>query len=359
MQEKVKGIVLYIGGFELPDKNAAAQRVIGNACALKELGYEVIFLNKTTCKNTQIDDTVKFKYINSYKKTFSYLFSAKEVCRIIAKYKITHVIAYNYPAVALRGIIKYCKKNNVKSYADVTEWYEIKGNFIKKALKKYDVDLRMKKLHKQMDGVIAISEYLYQYYYRDVRTVKVPPLVNIDDEKWTSQERENKAVVFSYVGSPSARKERLDLVVEAIEKISEKNNVKLIVVGLTKEEFEQMYSTVVDSQSIIFKGKIAHNEAVKVVKQSNWSIIIREKFLFVQAGFPTKVVESISCGTPVLANKFSNIDDYLNDKNSILFDDEEKLEDVIEIACKNNVQVDNTIFHYSRYLNEFIELMND
>ena len=36
--------VLYIGGFELPDKNAAAHRVISNAFLLRELGYEVSFI---------------------------------------------------------------------------------------------------------------------------------------------------------------------------------------------------------------------------------------------------------------------------------------------------------------------------
>ena len=38
--------ILYIGGFELPDKNAAAQRVVGNSYILKNLGYEIIFLKK-------------------------------------------------------------------------------------------------------------------------------------------------------------------------------------------------------------------------------------------------------------------------------------------------------------------------
>ena len=36
--------VLYIGGFELPDKNAAAQRVITNAMLLREIGFEVSFI---------------------------------------------------------------------------------------------------------------------------------------------------------------------------------------------------------------------------------------------------------------------------------------------------------------------------
>lgn len=350
-----KGTVLYIGGFELPDKNAAAQRVVGNAYALEQLGYDVLFLNK----NTKIDD-FKFKCIDSCKRRFTYLFSAKEPIKIIKENKITHVIAYNYPAIALKKIIKYCKKNNVKCYADATEWYEAKGNIIKKALKKYDVDLRMKKLHKRMDGVIAISEYLYNYYHKDVKTVKIPPLVNVKDEKWKKIEKYDKEkIVFSYVGSPSARKERLDLVVKEIENISKKRNVLLLIVGITKTQFEQMYLTKVNSKAIIFKGRISHKEAVKIVKQSNWSIIMRENYLFVKAGFPTKVVESISCGTPVLANKFSNIEDYLNESNSILFDCYESLLNAIERACEKNLQIDNTIFYYTKYLDKFTELFDN
>ena len=38
-----KGSIIYIGGFELPDKNAAAHRVLNNAKIIRELGYEVFF----------------------------------------------------------------------------------------------------------------------------------------------------------------------------------------------------------------------------------------------------------------------------------------------------------------------------
>ena len=36
--------IVYIGGFELPDKNAAAQRVISNAKIFRKLGYHVIYV---------------------------------------------------------------------------------------------------------------------------------------------------------------------------------------------------------------------------------------------------------------------------------------------------------------------------
>jgi hypothetical protein len=36
--------ILYIGGFELPDRNAAAQRVIANAKILSALGFKVVLI---------------------------------------------------------------------------------------------------------------------------------------------------------------------------------------------------------------------------------------------------------------------------------------------------------------------------
>ena len=54
--------ILYIGGFELPDKNAAAQRVVANAKALKKIGYEVLFLGVT--KN---EKKVGYQFFENFK----------------------------------------------------------------------------------------------------------------------------------------------------------------------------------------------------------------------------------------------------------------------------------------------------
>ena len=43
---KTNNSVLYIGGFDLPDKNAAAHRVLNNGKVLRELGYEVVFVTR-------------------------------------------------------------------------------------------------------------------------------------------------------------------------------------------------------------------------------------------------------------------------------------------------------------------------
>lgn len=132
------------------------------------------------------------------------------------------------------------------------------------------------------------------------------------------QKHDERNVRFTYAGSPSAQKERLDIVIDAIEGISQDFNVVLRVVGITKEQYEKMYKRVYIGKRTEFLGRASHIKAIQEVKAADWSIIIRDNNKVVKAGFPTKVVESISCGTPVIANDFSNILDYLNDKNSII-----------------------------------------
>ena len=61
--------VLYIGGFELPDRNAAAQRVFGIANALRKLGYNVVFLNALkSCENKQEEKRALENLANEYAK---------------------------------------------------------------------------------------------------------------------------------------------------------------------------------------------------------------------------------------------------------------------------------------------------
>ncbi len=56
-----KKTIIYVGGFELPDKNAAAQRVLANAKIFRDLGYNVVLVGidkslsqDTLIKNTQV-----------------------------------------------------------------------------------------------------------------------------------------------------------------------------------------------------------------------------------------------------------------------------------------------------------------
>lgn len=362
-----KATILYVGGFQLPDKNAAALRVVANAKALRDLGFNVVFLNALTDINDQETNNIKvIKYYGftcyEYKREpqRDYLLSCKRIVSAIKKSNANIVIAYNHPAVALNKLRKYCQKNSIKCYADVTEWYiPPKGNPLFFLIKGFDSEFRMRYIHKRMDGVIAISEYLYQYYRRKVKIVKIPPLVDISDEKWSCKEKiSHHGVHLIYAGSPSRQKEKLDMIVNTVEEVRGDNDIYLDVVGVTEDQYNKTYGVRYSGTRTKFWGRVSNEEVIRMTIGGDWTVVLRDRNKVVQAGFPTKVSESISCGTPVIANRFSNIDEYLDDCNSILLDSPNSFRDTCrELKQKKNIKRD--IFDYRLYLSEFQKLLSE
>ena len=356
--------VLYIGGFQLPDKNAAAQRVLGIAKGIRNEGLDVRFINSLKVCTDSAQNKEYFGFsVFEYKRenNIDYLIGARTAISLIKKEKPIAVIAYNYPAIALNRIRKYCKKNNIKCMADVTEWPEAGGGVMHRIIKRMDTAFRMKYVHKRVDSIIAISRFLLDYYKPYVPVVLIPPTVDITDEKWmTKSKKTTGQKSFVYAGSPSALKERLDIIVDAINKLSTSSPIILHIVGITKEEFIKMYLWDKEiPETVIFWGRVSHREAIRVVKDSTCSIILRDNNSVVKAGFPTKLVESISCGTPVIINKFSNICDYLCDDNSIVIENYSDIQKAIKIATEKEFDVDHTIFDYRNFCCQFRALFGD
>lgn len=328
-----KGTIIYIGGFELPDKNAAAHRVLSNAKVLRKIGYNVVFIdvNKDIPFNKAIIDFSKsihgfecwsIPYPKVNKQWIHYLCNIDYFIKVTKKYNdIKAVICYNYQSVAFIKIKKYCKRNNIKIIADCTEWYSTKGaSFVFKIIKGLDSFLRMRIIQKRLDGAIVISDYLKKYYRKCENILYVPPLVDLSEEKWKeSYERNDEDIIkLVYAGSPGRDKDKLNLLIESLSKISGDFNYILNVVGITKQQYLMDHKEHKDilydlNNKIKFLGRLSHRESLKQVKISDFSVLIRENTRMVKAGFPTKFVESISCGVPVISTKVSDLENYIID----------------------------------------------
>ena len=69
----------------------------------------------------------------------------------------------------------------------------------------------------------------------------------------------------------------------------------------------------------MFHGKVSNLEARNKISKADFSILFRNVNKMTSAGFPTKVSESISCGTPVITNSTSDLEHYIiNGKNGFL-----------------------------------------
>ena len=368
MPEKIKAI--YIGGFELPDKNAAAHRVLCNAKIIRDIGGDVVFVgvnrdpdykyNYTDCRQVNGFKAYAIPYPSNKKQWINYLTSEKPFLDIIKDERINTVIFYNFPAVAMRKISNYCNQNGIKCIADVTEWYSAKKRGISYfVFKGLDTSLRMRLFHKKMDAMIVISSYLERYYRNCNNVILIPPLVDLTDNKWkrTIKENSGECLKLIYAGSP-VNKDRVDILIKALKLIERPCSVE--IVGITKEQYIKHFPEdklfIENNKNIYFRGRVSHIETIEHIKNSDYACYFREKDRMTNAGFSTKFVESISCGTPVITNNTSDVLNYAkNHSNAIIVDsiDTTVISKAIESANKS-MFVDRTLFDYRNYYMPFI-----
>lgn len=375
----VKGTIMYVGGFELPDKNAAAHRVLGNAKALKKNGYNIIFVDlskdtkESVCRNFDSYKIYSKKYPKTYFQWFKHLNSINLEKKILNSYKdIKIVICYNTPSIILFRLIILCRSKNIKIVSDVTEWYESK-----RLIKKIDTFLRMTYLNKRVDGVICISSYLHGYYHEFVESIIVPPLIDYEDKKWSREHQinKNKHVQLIYSGQPGVHKDNLNKVIETLFNVKDSVVINFSIIGISKERYLKQYPLqamiIKDlNDRIDFIGRLDHKKSLRLIKQSDFHIFIRQINRVNNAGFPTKFVESMACGTPVITTNISDLHEYLIEgKNGFFveYDSNDKLEELLNKIDTLNEDELNRMksyclkmkdFDYNKYIGVFNVFIN-
>ena len=348
----MKKQVLYIGGFEMPDGNAAAQRVLSIA---KTIGgcYDVEFLGLTHSDNVE-GEADGFRYRNlSYpaaiKEWLVHLCGNREL-KWLKKQHPDIVIAYNFPAIGLWRITRYCKKKGIKLVGDITEWYHPHN-----ILKWIDTTWRMKMLNKKMDGLIVISNYLRKYYQQQ-NCFQMPPTVDVDDAMWKGGEKSDNSdkITLMYAGSPGrGDKDRLEGLIAVI---GQYGNLQLYIVGVTKEQYLEKFPEVSVPDNVMFWGRQPHSKTVEMLCMSDFSVFFRQPSRVNNAGFPTKLAEAQTAGVLVISNHFSDLDEQVeNGKNGFLAKDitEEEIEAVLSRVSQLSRKEIDEMHRYTKSLNRF------
>ena len=367
----IQKTIICIGGFKMPDKNAAAHRVLNDAKALKEYGYNTVFIDIDKNADANILNTLN---VYSEFDTYSISNTRKRAVNIddfkkiydVYKNNVVGVIAYNYPSLALLKLSRFCKKNNIFIAGDVTEWYEASGkNLLFRIIKKIDIDMRMKVIHPRLDGIIAISNYLSEYYSKDTEVVRIPPLTDNSSEKCEKDNdlRSDNTLRIVYAGSPGYTKDKLNRIIEGIYKCNYKK-ILFIIIGITEKQFLEYYPEEKEilkklGNNIIFKGRVSHDEVIENLNSSDYTLFYREETRLTKAGFPTKFSESISCGIPVITNGSSDLSEYITgDRNGFLLSTEKFVEDLPELLDEltegkiDKPTVDKDLFDYHNYVSK-------
>lgn len=360
-----KRTILYIGGFELPDKNAAAQRVFSVAKIFQELNFNVVFLgvDKSLKSDSNIENTKNvyfgfeswsIPYPKNKKEWFKYISSIDELKYLIEEYyknDLYAIICYNHPFITQFKIRQLCKKNNAYYIPDATEWYSAKGkSFLFGIIKWLDTALRMRFIHTKSDGIITTSKFLTEYYTKKIQNVlELPSMFDskqLDILEPLNQSKLDDTIYLMYAGSAYDEnnpvkakkniKDRLDKVIILLNEMH-KLKYKFIfnIFGLEEENyllaFPEHKALLQNMQKeVIFNGKKKHNEIISYIKFSDFTIFLRDIDRVTLAGFPTKFSESLCCNTPVITNKISNIEGYLNDEQNGFYIDLNNQEEQIK-----------------------------
>ena len=348
----MKRTIIYVGAFKLPSGNTAAQRVRGNTKIFRDLGYRVILVGAESLptsrlvvrKGSYARDGFHSLCINLGGGRFSKLtrrLSAGIITRIIRmRFGEKAVVCYNHASLSQGQIQLYCKWHGIPFSPDATEWYGADGgSALRDGAKWADTTLRMRVLNPLSDAIITTSPFLARFYGRPSRPLlQLPTLYDRSEmgEPLAARTPGAEPIHLVYAGNPfnlGARKphpekmkERLDKILDLLALVnSDETRFTLDIYGLTRQQYLQAlpsYAPLVEESAWLrFNGSVSLGEVIRVVKQADFTIFLRDRHRVNMAGFPSKFAESITCGTPSITNLMENIAPFAIDrKNCILIE---------------------------------------
>jgi len=323
--------VVYLGPFSFPNGGAAARRILGVSKSLilsgKKVtiasgqkksdynheayqGIDVVSIGERTAEH--LPNAIKhLKYFNMGSKTVDWLNSLVE--------KPTCIILYSGYSPYLIRLIPWCQNHNVKLVFDAVEWYQGE-NIIKHCLSPYylNIELAMRKLIPKTGNVIAISDYLKEYYEsKGCNVIKIPPTLDLPEMSHAC--KNDDLIKFVYCGVPGKK----DLLWKVIKVLGELNKLgykfEYHIAGITLKDAKLLYSG--DLSFCVFHGRLNFEDVQHLIKSCHYTILFRPDNRVSKAGFSTKVVESMANGVPVITNNTSDLSSIIIDGfNGFIFD---------------------------------------
>ena len=326
--------IAYVGPVAFPEGGAAARRILGNAKALVVAGYDVVIVSGQRPgrwgADFEVASGIRCVSVNErdaeqLPKALRYMRYALMGSRsrrwLNAQLTMPEaVVLYSGYTPYLLQFTGWARRKRVALLFDAVEWYTA-SNFTLFMVSPYlwNTELAMRALIPCVNGIIAISRALERYYAeRGVQVVRVPPLFDPADITLSMPPLDaHGRVRLVYAGSPG-RKDLLDIVIEAvITTDAGSGRFVLDIVGLNEDEMRTrgpMRSRGgVLPPCIRVHGNVSHVRAQAIVGEADFSVFLREVNRVSTCGFPTKFVESMAVGTPVITNLTSDLSDHLRD----------------------------------------------
>lgn len=370
--------IVYIGNFFFPKGNSSGIRVLANGYLLRTLGYQVIYvglskeieqtveLNKNEVKNYDGFDYYELPYPRKLKDWTDHSSKLNAVLPLLDAVKPVAVIAYGSVSNSFFSFLlnRWCKKNRVLFIPDCVDWLAGgSGGILFRIGKRLDTEFQKRYVNASGDGVIVVSTFLEDYYrLKGCKTLILPPL-SCPDLAIASNDcckKTKKRLVYAGFPFPTTRKivsnssfkDRLDITLDILTELNEIDFI-FDIYGIEKEDYLKCLPKHIDlidkmKDKIVFHGVVDNKIVIKNISKADFFVLIRDQNRMTNAGFPSKIVESISLGVPVITTATSDLDVYLlNGKHGFIVSKKTIHEMVVEF--KNILKLPNESMDEMKY----------
>lgn len=352
-----KNTIAIIGDIGLLDNRAAAVLCRNIARAVSNNGINCSIVDLSGTHESQVlNSSERVIKKGSIRKLF-FLNNNSEFANVTSDVRL--VCLYNPKCEVAASVLRYCHSRKIKTCLILTEWYSTADirNIVHKLFEKIRIEIGMRLINKHADCAIVSSPLLEQYYSGHFPILLMPTVygkidingMNVDEDSNKGKKR------LIFCGHPTPEKENLGHFIELLETAACTSNKKyeVLVVGVTRGQYEELYGRLPSLRFgvIYFAGLKPHEECLKAISESDYSIVYRASNKKTNAGFPTKFAESIACGTPVITTDTSCIVRYLKEGNNgyiLSFNDTVAVKQLSDILSNSN----KTILQQKKYCRE-------
>lgn len=326
--------IAYVGPVAFPEGGAAARRILGNAKALVAAGYEVVIVSGQAPgeKGADFDIAPGIRCVSTNERDAEHLPKAFRYTRYaLMGARSRHwldaqddlpdaVILYSGYSPYLLQFTGWARRRRIPLLFDAVEWYAA-PNALRFMASPYlwNTEFAMRVLIRRLDGVIAISRALEGYYRaKGLPVTRIPPLFDPDEiVASTPAPDPDGRLRLAYSGSPG-HKDLIDIVLECVLDLdADHGRIVLDIAGVTEEELRQRKPLQrrggIIPDALRAHGKVSHARSTEIVGQADFTVFLRAVNRVSTNGFPTKFVESLALGTPVITNVTSDLGDHLRD----------------------------------------------
>lgn len=322
--------------YQIEQISAAGNRFQNNMISnLRAMGHEVMVLSYIAMPITpevenELCNTEDQMYVVRKTSGFSDTFNAVKACRKQAKELLNScdvMIAYNvfYNFLFLPDLVKKSAKKSVLVLADYS------GKECYKSIIGKVYALLQQHTMKKYDTVVGLSANIQKVLLPKQKFVLMEGGIDqkfYDGFSYKPREMD-KVVRFMYSGLLS-KVTGVDLLLEAISKVPD-HNIELWISGKGELESEVRTSSAKDAR-IKYLGHMEYSEYMKCLQEADVLINPRNMLLPEnQNNFPSKIMEYLAVGKPILSSKFVGWEKF---QNEIYFYDANLKEALHAMCCK-------------------------